>query len=126
MRRFMIFGAVGLSLTLAGMVGNASAQYKGRPRPFDTTSRRPSVSPYMQLINNNTGAATNYQSLVRPQIDQQNYNAQSASAIKNLQRQVSSQNRLSKSGAEGNQKLRATGHAAMRENYSHFYPSLGK
>jgi hypothetical protein len=126
MRTLASITAVGLVVVLGALANDASAQYKGKSRPFDTTSRRPAVSPYMNLLNNNTGAATNYQSLVRPQIDQQNYNAQSASAIKNLQRQQAKSSQRSKSGSEGNQKLRSTGHAATRETYSHFYPSLGR
>src|SRR5690348_15959966 len=90
---------------------SAEAQYKGQPRPFDTSSRRPSVSPYMNLINNQTGFATNYQSLVRPQLDQQNYNSQTASAIRGLQRggggsAKSDDKTKSQSSAEGNLKLR--------------------
>jgi len=125
MRRLTLVSAIALAIGLCCSVGDAQAQYKGGSRPFDAQARRPSVSPYMNLINNNTGVATNYQSLVRPQIDQQNYNSHSSSAIKNLQRQTNSLQRA-KSGSEGNQKLRPTGHAAMRQNYSHFYPGLSK
>jgi len=126
MKRLALLGWIGVVFACTAFASTASAQYKGKQRPFDTSARRPSVSPYMNLINNNTGAATNYQSLVRPQIDQQNLNAQNASAIKNLQRSQASSSKGSKSTAEGNIKLRATGHAASRENYSHFYPGLGR
>jgi hypothetical protein len=80
----------------------------------------------MNLVNNQTGTATNYQSLVRPQLDQQNYNAQSASAIKNLQSKQAAASKGSKATTEGNVKLRTTGHPASRESYSHFYPGLGR
>ena len=125
MRNISRIIAFGLLIAIGGLVSDAHAQYKGKSRPFDSSARRPSVSPYMNLINNNTGQATNYQSLVRPQIDQQNYNTQAASAIKNLQRQQAASSMRSKSSSEGNTKMRATGHAATRETYSHFYPSLG-
>jgi hypothetical protein len=134
MRRAVLPGLIGAAMAITTLTTTASAQYKGKQRPFDTTSRRPSVSPYMNLVNNQTGQATNYQSLVRPQLDQQNYNAQSASAIKSLQRGQSKGSgsggksapggQNSKSSAEGNLKLRPTGHASSRENYSHFYPGL--
>jgi hypothetical protein len=78
----------------------------------------------MQLLNNQTGTATNYQSLVRPQIEQWNFNSQSSSAIKGLQRSQASASGRSKSSAEGNLKMRSTGHAAARESYSHYYPGL--
>jgi hypothetical protein len=78
----------------------------------------------MQLLNNQTGNATNYQSLVRPQIEQWNFNSQSTSAIKGLQRSQAASANRSKSSAEGNLKMRSTGHAAARESYSHYYPGL--
>jgi hypothetical protein len=124
MRLLLVIGVV---IGLGAVADSAQAQYKPQSRPFDTQSRRPSVSPYMNLVNNsNAGASTNYQSLVRPQLDQQNFNSHSASAIKNLQRSVDSPAR-SKAGTDGsNAKLRSTGHAASRQHYSHFYPTLGR
>ena len=123
MNRFCILGLLASIVLLGGLAGSASAQYKApKNRPFESYSRRPSVSPYMNLLNNQTGNATNYQSLVRPQLDQQSFNQKSASAIKGLQSQAGKQQ--SKSGSEGNQKLRPTGHAATRQNYSHFYPGM--
>ncbi len=81
----------------------------------------------MNLLNNNiaNNIATNYQSLVRPQLEQQNFNAKSSSAIRGLQRGAAS-SQHSVSSSEGNQKLRGTGHHATRESYSHYYPGLGK
>jgi hypothetical protein len=130
MKTSFLLTAVVVAMTWAALVSTANAQYKGKARPFDTTARRPSVSPYMNLINNNTGAATNYQSLVRPQIDQQNLNTRSASAIRSLQRNQgasssSSGSKGNKSTAEGgNVKLRPTGHTSSRENYAHYFPGL--
>jgi hypothetical protein len=122
MRRLTLIAAV---VMLGSLASTAQAQYKAKSRPFDSAGgRRPAVSPYMNLINNNTGVATNYQSLVRPQLEQQNFNAKSASAIKGLQRQAASSTR-SASSHEGNMKMRGTGHTAARENYSHYYPQLG-
>jgi hypothetical protein len=105
-------------LVLAALAASASADNK----QFGNYSRKPAVSPYMQLLNNQNGTATNYQSLVRPQLDQNSFNRQSASAIKQLQTQAS--RGPSQSGSEGNQKLRATGHRASRENYSHYFPAM--
>jgi hypothetical protein len=131
MKRFALLSLLGAVVAFTAFVTSAEAQYKAKSRPFDTQSRRPSVSPYMNLINNQTGTATNYQSLVRPQLDQQNFNSQSASAIKNLQASKGAKSTSSKgaggpsnSTAEGNVKLRPTGHVSSRENYSHFYPGM--
>jgi hypothetical protein len=125
MRRLTLTTAVVLVIALAS---SAHAQYKSKPRPFEGAGggRRPAVSPYMNLLNNNTGVATNYQSLVRPQIEQQNLNAKSSSAIRGLQKQAASSAGRAASTTEGNVKLRKTGHTAVRESYSHFYPGMGK
>jgi hypothetical protein len=123
MRKMTLLAAC---VIVGSIVGSAQAQYKAKPRPFDGGgARRPAVSPYMNLLNNNTGLATNYQSLVRPQLEQQNFNARSASAIKGLQRQAYQSKDRSASTTEGNIKMRGTGHVASRENYSHFYPQMG-
>jgi hypothetical protein len=124
MRRLTLIAA----FVLLGYLANpAQAQYKAKSRPFDSAgARRPTVSPYMNLLNNNNGIATNYQSLVRPQVEQQNFNARSSSAIKGLQRQAASSATRSASTHEGNVKMRGTGHTAGRENYSHYYPQLGR
>ncbi len=125
MRQLACWTVLGMVFALGGLSGTAHAQFKGTSRPFESYARKPAVSPYMNLINNNNGVATNYQSLVRPQLDQNNFNNQSSAAIKSLQRQAgASQN--SKSSSEGNLKLRATGHAAVRGNYSHYYPALNR
>lgn len=124
MRRLPLIAACVLVVSFAC---TAQAQYKSKPRPFDGAGgRRPTVSPYMQLLNNNTGFATNYQSLVRPQVEQNNFNARSASAIRGLQRDAAASSTRSASSTEGNVKMRKTGHASTRENYSHYYPQLGR
>jgi hypothetical protein len=113
---------------------SAHAQYKGKPRPHDNAGaggRRPAVSPYMNLLNNTNGVATNYQSLVKPQLEQNNFNARSSSAIRGLQRQAAASGShaaptRSASTHEGNVKMRGTGHSHVREGYSHYYPQLGR
>ena len=131
MKRIALPSLLAAFILCTSFVASAEAQYKAKSHPFDTSSRRPSVSPYMNLINNQTGTATNYQSLVRPQLDQQNYNARTASAIKGLQGSRASSAKSgdkskSQSSSEGNLKLRPTGHTAMREGYSHYFPGLSK
>lgn len=122
--------AVGFLIIITALsTGEALAQ---SPRPFDDYTPPSSVSPYMNLANNNnngTGAALfmNYQLFVKPQLEQRRLNKQSATAIRNLQQQQQ-QSRSAKGSfaAEGNPKLRATGHVATRVNYSHYYPTLNR
>jgi hypothetical protein len=81
-------------------------------------TRRPSVSPYLNLINNNDPNLTNYQSLVRPQINQQRVNSQQSAQINRLEAKPPT------SGNAGSESLRSTGHQATWKNYSHYYPKL--
>jgi hypothetical protein len=127
--RQVLFVATGLlAIALGGLASEAAAQ---NPRPFDDYTPPSSVSPYMNLINNNnnnssTGLFLNYQLMVKPQLDQRNYNRQSAAAIRQMQQQQQAQVSKAPAGSDGSQKLRATGHAATRMNYSHYYPSLSR
>ena len=77
----------------------------------------------MNLLNNNTGIATNYQSLVRPQLDQRNFNQQSSAAIRQLQQKGASAG-LPNPAAKEIRSCAQTGHVASTENYSHFYPGM--
>ena len=106
-------------------IASGSAHGQNRPqRPFDDAApRRPSVSPYMNLVNNPLGAATNYQSLVRPQIEQNNFNSRQSSAIAQLQRQAAPIR--TRSSAQGNQQLRSTGHRTLVNDKSRYYPGAG-
>jgi hypothetical protein len=80
----------------------------------------PTVSPYLNLLqqNVNPAAPTNYQSLVRPLVNQGNAIRQQGSSINRLQQQVNAPSFGGGGGAGG-----ATGHATFFMNYSHFYPN---
>jgi hypothetical protein len=73
----------------------------------------------MNLVNNPSAAATNYQSLVRPQLDQNNFNRRQSSAISQLQRQAAPVR--AQSSSQGNQQLRSTGHRTLFNDTSRYY-----
>ena len=127
MRQALVVTGGFLVVTLVGLAGGADAQTS---RPFDNYSRSPSVSPYMNLVNNNNttdaNVFLNYQLLVKPQLEQRNFNQQTAATFKQFQQTQKTSVAKPQSGVEGNQRLRATGHAATRGNYSHYYPSLNR
>lgn len=75
----------------------------------------PTVSPYLNLLQNNAFGITNYQSLVKPLINQGSAIDRQANSINRLQRQVSQPSYAGRGGA------RATGHRSYFMNYSHFY-----
>jgi hypothetical protein len=72
----------------------------------------PTVSPYLNLLGTNNFGVTNYQSLVRPLINQGNAIQRQGASLGALQQQFRSQ------GYRGGG---ATGHATFFMNYSHFY-----
>ncbi len=77
----------------------------------------PTVSPYLNLLQINSQGIIPYQNLVTPQIEQNRAIRQQASAINQLQQQVSS--------SSGPRPSRATGHSTLFMNYGHYYPSYG-
>ncbi|HEY4311586.1 MAG TPA: hypothetical protein VGN12_19220 [Pirellulales bacterium] len=115
----------GLALMVGISLGATSARGANRPtRPFENEASRPRVSPYMNLVNNPQGAATNYQSLVRPQLEQQGVNRSNRAAIGQLQRSAAPTR--SQSTAQGNQKLRGTGHPTTFNDTSRYFPKQAR
>lgn len=114
-----------LTFTFAAMIvllaqRQSSAQQGGISTPYNP---RPTVSPYLNLLQGGGNAVNlpQYQTLVRPFLDQQVINNRNAFNSQSLQRQVNSiQGQVSR-GDGG----RATGHPTRYMNYSHYY-SLGR
>lgn len=79
--------------------------------------RRPTVSPYLNLLRNDFGPLPNYYSLVRPQLNQQAFDNQISAATK--QNSIAVQ-RLSTLSTES-QGRSATGTDSVYSNYSHYY-----
>jgi hypothetical protein len=63
---------------------------------------------------------------VKPQLEQRNFNRQSAAAIRDVQQQAAAEKTRAGNGAHAPQKLRSTGHVATRANFSHYYPGLNR
>lgn len=94
----------------------AMAQYGSVYQGRSDNPVGPTVSPYLNLLQNNNPLTSipNYQSLVRPLVDQQNAIQRQGNSIQQLQQQVST-------GAGRGAGQRGTGHASFFMNYSHFY-----
>lgn len=115
-RRTELVGLM-LAMTVLFVAGEARGQFWNPTRPERNVNRnayqRPTVSPYLQLLNNNFIDVPNYQTLVRPQIEQQQINRQQQAELQNVQRQVS-QNAAQAAGAvsqpAGPSRIRGTGH----------------
>lgn len=100
-------------------------------------NRRPTVSPYINLFNNNQGGTNNYFSFVRPQQQQAQFNQQQFVQNQNFRQQqqfspnFNQQSQLQFGGGQatgqgmlrqGNRGIGTPSTAASYFNYSHFYP----
>lgn len=124
-----------------GNVGQSSAGFGSRTssvpsisagsssKPFSSVSSSPAVSPYMNLFREDFGGASdlNYQTLVRPQLQQQQYNQQFqrqnmelSTRVQRISAQSAFQN------AAGSESIYPTGHPTAFGGYSHFYPALSQ
>lgn len=134
MFRFLSFSVVvvlGLSL--------ASDQAHGQRR-VPNYSRRPTVSPFINLFNSNQGGVNNYFSFVRPLQQQARVNQQQFNQNARLQQQIYNQQQAAQFGGgqitlgapagvgvqgllrPGAQGVGTPSTAATFFNYSHFYP----
>jgi hypothetical protein len=114
---------------------SASRDYKagrtggggGGELPFSNSSyRRPTVSPYLQLQQQGTNplqAQNVYQTMVQPQVQMQQQQIEQLSQrrqMSRLQNQVQQIGRDT-SSRQIDESIRATGHRATYMNYSHYY-----
>lgn len=92
-------------------------------KPFSSVSSRPTVSPYLNLFRETLGDDDlNYQTLVRPQLQQQQFNQQVVRQEQAINNRITSMAARNPFATTGNQQLMPTGHAATFQNYSRFYP----
>ena len=117
-------------LLLAAMLCSATAaqaQYRnpsrrslvGNQNVNRSAYQRPSVSPYLQLLNQNFVDVPQYQTLVRPQIEQQQINRQQERQIQNIQRQVASSALGAVAQPAGPSQIRGTGHPTQYQTLTH-------
>lgn len=98
-------------------------------RPFSNLNRRPTVSPYLLLDTefdtDPNGAATRYQTLVRPQIEQRRRDQQLQSEVMQLNARLQNIAAQPSQNPQGSQSLAPTGSPSTFRYYSHFYPGKG-
>ncbi|QDS96065.1 hypothetical protein FF011L_48690 [Roseimaritima multifibrata] len=104
------------ALTVA-MATTAEAQQRSRQRSYEPAT--PTMSPYIGLLQSNSGPIPNYFSLVRPRVDQQQFNSQvrATERIRSLQIQQLSR------GAARNEEALETGNQAGFMQFLHYYPA---
>jgi len=77
---------------------------------------RPSVSPYMNLFRRGSNGLPNYQTLVRPELQQLQTNALQQAEIRDLRAQQASDDTRAQT-----RNLPQTGHESRFRFYSHYY-----
>lgn len=93
----------------------------------DYILNRPTVSPYLNLTRRETEfSSPNYQTLVRPALEQRDYDAQQSASVRRLQSQVVN---LQGQMALSQQRQRgqfSSGHPTRFFTYLHYYPQLNR
>jgi hypothetical protein len=112
----------------AGRIGLGIGASGPAAKPFSNYSPAPTVSPYMNLFREDLDGNSdfNYQTLVRPMLQQQQFNQQlQREAIDTAQRlqQISAQADFN---PEGSKSQVPTGHQTVFMYYGHFYPTANR
>jgi hypothetical protein len=97
-------------------------------KPFSSVSTTPTISPYLNLFNTSrTGtSAFNYQTLVRPQLQQQALNQQQQRQNLDVDRKVQAlAARGAYSNPAGSDQENPTGHETTFMYYGHYYANEG-
>jgi hypothetical protein len=93
-------------------------------KPFSSITSTPTVSPYLNLFRTSTNgtSAFNYQTLVRPQLQQQAINQSQQRQNLEVDRKVQAlAARGAYSSAAGSDQQAPTGHQSTYMNYGHYY-----
>jgi hypothetical protein len=97
-------------------------------KPFSTVSPTPTVSPYLNLFREDLGGNDdlNYQTLVRPQLEQQRTNALLQRQNEELSRRVQSISAQRDYNPGGAQNQYPTGHPTVFNYHGRYYPSAAR
>lgn len=113
------------------VAGAASAQYPQQDMPY----RRPSVSPYVNLLRTNEDRRYLYQGIIRPQIEANRFDAQMQQRISEMNRQAIEREQQTKQALSKQQqqigqitgvlrRSEETGHPTAFRQRSKFFPRL--
>lgn len=95
-------------------------------KPFTNIDRPPTVSPYLRLFDTTVGGGSssidNYNTLVRPQLEQQAFNTNVVRQAQVLNQRVQQISARPDFNPQGSDRMMATGHTTTFGYYSHFYP----
>ena len=97
-------------------------------KPFSGASTSPTISPYLNLFREDFGGNSdlNYQTLVRPQLQQQQFNQDFQRQQLELNRRIQSLSARQDYNPQGSESQLPTGHQTTFRYHSHFYPTIGQ
>ena len=95
-------------------------------KPFANYQPAPTTSPYLNLFldNNDTNDDFNYQTLVRPQLQQREFNERVQREAYDLGRQLQSMAARPDFNPAGSTAQPPTGHQTVFQYYGHYYPQM--
>jgi hypothetical protein len=95
-------------------------------KPFASFSPTPTTSPYLNLFREDRegGGDLNYNTLVRPQLQQQQFNEQVQRQAIEVQRRLQAISAQSDFNPRGSESQMPTGHQTVYRYYGRFYPAL--
>jgi hypothetical protein len=96
------------------------------PKPFNSYSPAPTVSPYLNLFREDLagGSDLNYNTLVRPMLQQQQFNQQVQRQSLELERRLQSFAAQSDFNPQGSTQQLPTGHQTVFRYYGRYYPGM--
>ena len=112
------------SLLIAGIAATFAAVAHGQS-PSAPTYAAPSVSPYLNLGVTSTGMS-NYPTLVRPMLDDQEALLKQSAEIQRLQRQLRGRDAQKRSVAANRDSKGETSGSARFMNFSHYFAPGGR
>jgi hypothetical protein len=97
----------------------------GGAKPFSSFSPSPTTSPYLNLFREDFGGNSdlNYNTLVRPQLQQQAFNQQVQRAGVEMTRRMQSIAAQGAFNPQGDKNQYPTGHQTVFKYYGHFHPN---
>ncbi len=97
----------------------------GGAKPFSSFSPGPTTSPYLNLFREDFGGNSdlNYNTLVRPQLQQQAFNQQVQRQGQEMARRMQSMAAQSDFNPQGDKNQLPTGHQTAFGYYGHFHPN---
>jgi hypothetical protein len=97
----------------------------GQGKPFSGFSPSPTTSPYLNLFREDFGGNSdlNYNTLVRPQLQQQQFNQQVQRQSLDMSRRMQAMAAQSDYNPQGSKDQYPTGHQTVFKYFGHYHPT---